>query len=947
MSTKFPSRLRSASGLILASFLLISCSDNDSSPTPTPTPTPSGDAFDLDGKVAKGLILGGNVSVYDPAAQDTPLVTGTTSTTDGSYQLSIPAEANFEGDIVKVVVTGGEGALMICDVSPQCSDDVGFGDTFEIDSDFSISALVSAPGDGGTASVHVTALTDLAASLAEANAGNDGVSLDDVTEANSQTASVFGLLSSDLASIEPVDVTDPDATAASQDSVAASLLSAGILAAAIENDEGLAGVSNTMDALADTFADQSGQLVANEGEDSANVISLEDILEGAVAAAAESPLSDDDVNIVESGLEGRLINVKSEPEDELTSSKPSPTAGATALEKGKAFVEDLSALSALIEADDTIAELENFAEGVEEAVTLQEDALGDVANITARALEAMFHAYEAHYEDTDLTSFTRDGVMVAITSDDTGVTLAIDQSDLDGADVDLTARIDDQIDYTVDEEAPDDTYNYFIQELFEGDADASLVGTIETDAFTSEIIRGTLEAVDVDIVYVSSNAITSQTDEVHETQTVEQIELALGRLRLNLEVLLTEKATNGLSFEGVASADLSGLEVDGSNVVFNIDWSEIGVNQSRITLPNLSTALSGLVSHNGQTVDVSLSANLTSENAEFTAEPEQVETSVWTKVDDTLVQEFPKGDVTTTTWIANRDDVTATTDDLIFSNQVPYGTGSTLSVFYNETEVALVLNSIDDDGTTYYAVHTDWTDETERDQTVFLQLHVLQIENFGYPEDSFFDDPPLDDIVAFRNGLSANAPHFLTCGGENGLDLALAPPQILEGPGPEYVLTGALLLENAYECVFDNGIGYYYIDAISTGSFNDGAAGSALISASLRQDIVGIDEVDPSVEVSLSAAADVAEGNVTGVASFQLAFAGRRFETNSLSFAQLEDLQDPLVVRNQDGVVLTIEQDENEDLTGTLTLDDEQLATVSEDAGLIVFTFSDDTFTSF
>ena len=140
-------------------------------------------------------------------------------------------------------------------------------------------------------------------------------------------------------------------------------------------------------------------------------------------------------------------------------------------------------------------------------------------------------------------------------------------------------------------------------------------------------------------------------------------------------------------------------------------------------------------------------------------------------------------------------------------------------------------------------------------------------------------------------------------------------------------------------------IGGSFVQTDTNADFSDGTV-DTLFEASVRQDLTPIDPDNPEVELEVFGAADIVDGNVTGDASVRLSFAGRRFESDARGFDLFEDLTEPLVITNQDGVILTLMEAENGDLTGSLTVDGEVEATLSDSSGVLIATFNDGSFIS-
>lgn len=246
--------------------------------------------------------------INDPTVE---LATGLTSTVNGSFDLAIGSSKAFEGGVVKVIVTGGTGATMVCDVADGCGS-TAFGDSFLIDDDFVLSALIEAPADEGILTVNVSAITTLAAALAEANADGGKPDAEDIAAANQEVATLFGLIETDLTHLPGLDVAhERIGVEPTIDELRAAFINAGVLGAMLE---GNGTIGQRLDRLVTDFAENDGKLILNEAADDFNIISVEDIIAAAIDTADESPLGRDNRYKAEGGLELDLLAIaKSTP----------------------------------------------------------------------------------------------------------------------------------------------------------------------------------------------------------------------------------------------------------------------------------------------------------------------------------------------------------------------------------------------------------------------------------------------------------------------------------------------------------------------------------------------------------------------------------------------------------------------------------------------------------
>ena len=291
------------------------------SPPPPPPPPPPPIGFDLDGTASKGLILGGSVRVVDANDQTFEIATGSTSTGDGSYVLMVDPAADFTGGMIKVIVSGGNGATMVCDAPSGCGS-TAFGDSFALSDMFEISAFVNAPSDGGMVTVHVSALTTLATRLAEQNAGSANINQANVDAANQTVAGLVGLTRSDISSIASVNVADAGAGAEPDtDELAAAFFNAGILESLVE---GSGTLDEQFETFIDDFASSGGSIVINESSDDPDLISLEDIVGNVLAVIDTTPRSGPNQTALRESLQASFYAVEVAPADQVGDTLPPP-----------------------------------------------------------------------------------------------------------------------------------------------------------------------------------------------------------------------------------------------------------------------------------------------------------------------------------------------------------------------------------------------------------------------------------------------------------------------------------------------------------------------------------------------------------------------------------------------------------------------------------------------
>jgi len=186
----------------------------------------------------KGVIIGGTITVTNSAGANVPLVSGTTTGADGSYNLVFTEAAIAAGISAPLIVTiNGTGAMTVCDIdnagtTNDCSLGDGtfaaFGAIYPLPAGFTMRGLVATIPSATTnqspvVTVNITPASDLSATLALAAAAGSALTVSDVTSAS---AEVLGLIQTitgvplsglTLNEIPVPNITDPARAAAASD----------------------------------------------------------------------------------------------------------------------------------------------------------------------------------------------------------------------------------------------------------------------------------------------------------------------------------------------------------------------------------------------------------------------------------------------------------------------------------------------------------------------------------------------------------------------------------------------------------------------------------------------------------------------------------------------------------------------------------------------------------
>lgn len=951
-NSKFKFLCQQTALVSLMSMGLIACgggSGSSTSPTPvtvTP-PAPTGTTFSLDGATVKGLILGGAVSVSDASDASSIIGTGTTSTVDGTYSLTVPDTANFEGPFVKVTVTGGANALMVCDSGDGCSDIAGtavsFGDTFAIGSNVSLSAIAPTPVDNGSAVVNLSIFSDLAATLVEESSAN--VNSDILNDANAQVANLFGLTSSNLTAIAPTNLASTADTSTDSNALRAGVLSGGALSAAFENgpDIGIA-----LNELRRDFGARGGQLILNEATDDPALISLEDILGGALNSANESGISSEEFGLTKAEILGESIAAGSSEAGAVTTANVAPSNDAPALEQAKAFVSDIQLIVEAVKSDENEDNFVDFADRVEAAGELLADDAETAFKTALDGADAIARAYEAYQNDNSLTLVEANGLTVNISSQSGDLVLDIAPQMLRNETIQMTVVGDLDIE-TVETDSFDqtddgtETNSEYITTITIG-GDTSLTSLVENAAVKLEILNG-----DVSVVGGQSNenfvfeGISNFDDNVTNTQGIGSQIILAERVSANLDIKLSQKADQGLAFNGQASVSSVAPKFEDSSFfleTFRPNLTEIlNTSSFNASLSDANISFSGSLNEGGQFIDLTFALQGEGDSLELSTETDEEEYSSFSVSDNVLTRE--SGPFTRTFELVTNAEMQTELENLVAN-------GAEVTVFESGT----ITYSIDDE--LIAAIRTPDTDnlilrsggvntDTQEDNLlVFLQAETLGLFGTPDPTEAFIANPPSDIIDFYNGGFIVTEGVFSIRCSDNPI---LVESRFLDPDGG--VITGIPLVQSRSPNVCDGGgSDFNFFTTDQTASLDAEASVSALMAASVRQNIAGIDEDDTLVTASFFGPINYNDEEVSGNLTLKLEFAGRTFQTDARNIDVFTDLSQPVTITNQDGVVMIISENTDGLATGSVMLDGEQFGAISEENGIVLVTYTDDTFVS-
>lgn len=374
------------------------------------------------GAAVKGVIRNGVVTVFAITADGNTgmvLAEGFTNA-DGSYSLTVD---DYKGPVLIEITALSPGAehypsLMVCDIpgTDSCyndaddANDIGFGEYYTLGSGFSLKAVVPEVNKGSV-NANVTALTDLAASLAEST----GITADSIHLANSQVANLFGLLG-DITQLPVVDLTNAEAlnsfSAASaqetEDALKSAMLSAAILAA-LKADGATIDTATSM--LSNQFIGNTGQLINNESGN--NATTLAEILDHAINLI-NSELSGSghpDMNQIATYLQADLTTANSAAEGSLTAAVPSEENLSDGFLKARGLVQDLRDISTAASLEDITTGATAFADNLAIAGELINADTGSAKEVIILVATAMAEAAE---QNATGTYMSEEGIEISI-----------------------------------------------------------------------------------------------------------------------------------------------------------------------------------------------------------------------------------------------------------------------------------------------------------------------------------------------------------------------------------------------------------------------------------------------------------------------------------------------------------------------------------------------------
>lgn len=591
---------------------LVACGSDNKGSSAAPTT--------VAGASSKGIIIGGNVNAYPitdtgMVDKDISLAEPTTTAEDGSYSLTL--NGNYvPGTAIYVEITAVDGTLMRCDLA-KCGEK-NFGEDYILASGFAMSATLP-QASGSSVAVNITPLTDIASKLTLQKVAAGANPSAAAAGSNAQVASRLGITGG-LIDQPIVDITSADAVnGASQAALEYNLKSAAAVSAALKAST----TPSLEDAVANFVTQFSDGGIADREEANTDAVSLEELLEEALALIETVKTNVDGVDESVSSSSTSLTTAKTTAQ---SSSNTSPSqgdvpedAGSEGLVASKAFVKQVRNLAS---AGVVSANQEAFAEQIDlasEAVSTDSDIVAEGLGLGLNAIASAYELYLDAPDEDKPSSIEVNGITVAISESAGTVTLSVDET-IVLAETDVAIKISAADGTVINENEPvDNTVDgtRTVSESGSATAALSVSGSAASSAVSITINEGSFSGA------LSYDSEWTETDTQSETgggySDTWDDEFTVTNIDAKLNITLAQlNSDNNVSFTGMMAlklGELTGTEVGSySNSYSFTDW-QANSNQEQytetVTFDGFEISLSGEFSDDdGNAISASLAANI-------------------------------------------------------------------------------------------------------------------------------------------------------------------------------------------------------------------------------------------------------------------------------------------------------------------------------------------------
>jgi uncharacterized protein YheU (UPF0270 family) len=348
----------------------------------------------VSGTAAKGIIKNGIVKIYglsNGTKDIEPLATGNTDN-NGDYSLTVK---NYNGPIFVEITADPNSTKMICDITPSCGD-IPFGDDINLESDFSIKAVISDLEINKPTTANINTITSLVASMVEAKNNIDTIQ---ISNANSQVANLFGM-TGNLSEKPVIDITnEASLEAASEDVLNMAILNSAVASSSI--DDGTS-ITEGLNKLLEDFVVRDGQFL-NNGAD--NEVSIEKIYANAKDILNMNIFSNVEVGKLKETVTLKKAVASAQPVGTASNAMPTEIPEAVYIDSAKAMIEDIRefSLQATYRNSQEASVLEDLDLALELVNSDELDNLNEALEIAALAFEEAYlnGVYEQEYNESN------------------------------------------------------------------------------------------------------------------------------------------------------------------------------------------------------------------------------------------------------------------------------------------------------------------------------------------------------------------------------------------------------------------------------------------------------------------------------------------------------------------------------------------------------------------
>lgn len=302
------------------------CSNKNNNATPPAEITNS----TLSGTAAKGIIQNGQIKAIELKSDGSNLAEVGSTTTDDKGHYELKLDDNYQGGIVRMLVSAGPTTKMKCDAFIGCGDGINFGDLLDLEEGFELSSIVAPTKE--TVNVQITPLTHMAAARALSASTVDASA---VANAISEVNQIVG---ADIMANETPDITDADSiAAATSEAKQLALFNAGLAQLLVAGDGDIhSNMETNLDELASSFED--GQFDATDEIAITTITTAVSAASTAVATAdaaiaAELSQTVENIDLVVTSIDNQVTGGTYNPE-------PSESTVLSEISQAKAMLTD-------------------------------------------------------------------------------------------------------------------------------------------------------------------------------------------------------------------------------------------------------------------------------------------------------------------------------------------------------------------------------------------------------------------------------------------------------------------------------------------------------------------------------------------------------------------------------------------------------------------------------